>query len=466
MSTSGHSRTSSGEGSAYPWILDHILSYPGSYEIPLRTMYTLNSTPRAQPLPHQVSRAGTPTSTSSTASSPTSAQFPPEQQAAQAASLQFRTALLSHISQLPCQPCSLPPSFVTSFVRRCFPPELTMVDFPQALTGLDYLKDLETRRRKEVKMALHRLGVENPLSAGDEISQKHPSVAAWVKGMEDKERKIEALYTQLFIGLRRWVLINELSLTPFNKHNCVAMLNTLYPPTNTSRPTPQLTPTVLSAQRNGFFRYIQGVERNGPAILENLIQQGRRQCDENGWAAVRDTVDAYLRTANAVIETCSDVTGVEQFIPESEAQMRQGRKVDSGVSFATDDRPSTSSSGANKDKPLPPSPELPTSGKGGSTMERIARELRRMRVRNKPEDISKKEEKKEEKVKAKSLKKTKSATALRELKNKNLSATAVGATNHYQVPAFDIDEMKRQKMIYDAKRDRLEGNQPVVSFEV
>ena len=40
----------SSSGSSYQSILDHILVNPGSYEIPLRTMYTLNCAPRAQPM--------------------------------------------------------------------------------------------------------------------------------------------------------------------------------------------------------------------------------------------------------------------------------------------------------------------------------------------------------------------------------------------------------------------------------
>lgn len=31
------------DGAAFTWLLEHILTYPGTYEIPLRTMYTLNS---------------------------------------------------------------------------------------------------------------------------------------------------------------------------------------------------------------------------------------------------------------------------------------------------------------------------------------------------------------------------------------------------------------------------------------
>ena len=211
---SSSSTSSSTDGSAYPWILEHVLAYPGTYEIPLRTMYTLNSAPSAQPPPRQSLRTDTP-SLSSTASSPDgsphSPEFPLEQQQQHQlpqanATDHFKQCLMEHISQLPSQPCSLPPAFIISFVRRVFTEDLCMVDFTQALTAMDYLKDLENRRKRELSMALQRLGLEKTVvdqHTGD-IS-RNPRISDWVKSMQDKERKVEALYTQVYIGLRRWV---------------------------------------------------------------------------------------------------------------------------------------------------------------------------------------------------------------------------------------------------------------------
>lgn len=206
MSLQDDASTSSSEGAGYSWILEHLLAYPGSYEIPLRTMYTLNSTTQAQP---QQSLPTPPTS------SPTSAPgnaFPIQKKDEQhnlttaTAAAQLRASLMSHISQLPSQPCSLPPSFVTGFVRRCFSRDLHLVDFLQTFTALDYLKDLEVRRRREVVAALDRLGVaREDLGERAVLGRKYPGVLKWVIGIEDKERKVEALYTQIYLGLRRWV---------------------------------------------------------------------------------------------------------------------------------------------------------------------------------------------------------------------------------------------------------------------
>ena len=209
------STTSSHDGAAFPWILEHLLAYPGTYEIPLRTMYTLNSTPQAQQHRSQSLQPGTPSlssSASSPNSSPASPNFPPEHQqnqyAAQSAADHFKSCLMTHISRLPAQPFSLPPSFITSFVRRCFPIELCQVDFTQALTALDYLKDLENRRKRELTVVLQRLGLDTALAgqAGGEIS-KNAKISDWVLNMQSKEKKVEALYSQVYIGLRRWVRI-------------------------------------------------------------------------------------------------------------------------------------------------------------------------------------------------------------------------------------------------------------------
>ena len=82
-----------------------------------------------------------------------------------------------------------------------------MVDFTQALTAMDYLKDLETRRRRDLSKALQNLGLDR--SVADERKRQSsldPRVTDWLNTMKEKDRKVEALYTQVYIGLRRWVI--------------------------------------------------------------------------------------------------------------------------------------------------------------------------------------------------------------------------------------------------------------------
>ncbi|MCJ1270271.1 hypothetical protein MMC22_010167 [Lobaria immixta] len=464
------SSSSSTEGTAFPWILEHLLNYPGSYEIPLRTMYTLNSTPHAQPFPRQSLRSGTPSLSDgscaeSPPASPASPSFPPEQLQqylpGQSVTEHFKSCLMSHISRLPPQPLSLPPAFITSFVRRCFTDDLCLVDFTQALTALDYLKDLENRRKHELTLVLHRLGLgkDTPEQAGDAISRKHPRVAEWLLGMQTKERKVEALYTQVYIGLRRWTLINEMRLEPFSKANSIAMLNTLYPPTTATPPTRLLTPAILQAQRQAFFRYITGVEKNGKSILQNIERQGMRPNDDNGWPSVRDVVDKYLRTANAVIDEYLQVTGPEYFTPGSEESRRKERRSDSGVSFATSDRPSTSGSASSRnklvtpyaDKPLPASPTRspplrsatvpPIPKKPRSKLEKI---MGNFRSRNDVKEIASNENR----DRIPTLKKMKSTSSIGGARAKH------ARSGSWENAPFEIDDAKRQRLIQEAQKEK------------
>ena len=214
MSTSP---ASNNEGSAFPWVLEHLLAYPGTYEIPLRTMYTLNSTQQAQPYPKKSHRTDTPSLSNSNClspdSSPASPDFSPETQhrlPPNTATEHFKSCLMNHISQLPSQPFSLPPTFITSFVRRCFTEDLCLIDFTQALTALDYLKDLENRRKRELALSFQRLELDKKSlgELAEDFSKNNPRIAEWAQEMAEKERKVESLYTHVYLGLRRWVSIS------------------------------------------------------------------------------------------------------------------------------------------------------------------------------------------------------------------------------------------------------------------
>ncbi|PYI25287.1 hypothetical protein BP00DRAFT_105651 [Aspergillus indologenus CBS 114.80] len=415
------------DGAALTWIFDHCLRYPGTYEIPLRSMYALNCNPTRQ-------------QSSSTTRQPETAFHRPTNSSSSQDSMDlaadFRAQLSHQISRLPSQPCNLPPSFVTSFVRRCFTPQLVEVDFPQALTALDYLKDFEIRRRKEVAAALQRLGVEpEDVKESSEFAKKYPGAITWLESLNSRGRRIEALYTQVYVGLRRWTLINEMLMEPFNKANCIAMLNTLFPPVTdaTVPPTSYLTPDHLRSQRDGFFRYIAAVGRNGPEVLNEIIVQGALPGDDNGWPVVRDVLDRYLRAALDIYDDCSTVTGLASFEESTESQTRghKGRKVDSGISFGSAEKILAAGGESSKEvedileKPLPPPPT--TRHKSGSALERLTRELRKLG----------------ESGKVKSLKKMRSTSALA-VRSENVPSRSE------EESLFEIDEMKRRRLLWEA----------------
>ncbi|KAI9373267.1 hypothetical protein BJX61DRAFT_389712 [Aspergillus egyptiacus] len=410
------------DGSALTWIFDHLLRYPGSYEIPLRTMYELNCNPTRGPA------SGTQTPETAFQRRPTS----PTTSAAE----DLRNRLAKQVSRLNAQPCSLPPSFITSFLRRCFAPQLEDVDFLQALTGLDYLRDLEARRKKEVAAALQRLDVgPEDLKENSEFSKKYPGVISWIESINVKGRKVEALYTQLYIGLRRWTMLNEMLMEPLNKANCIAMLNTLFPPVTeaTATPTSQLTPQILKSQRDGFFRYISAIETNGRQILDKVIAQGAPEGESTGWPLVRDALDKYLRLANEIIDECATVSSPASFEEgEGSGPLHKGRKVDSGISFGSlGDLPpsiiSTNNSSEDlSEKPLPPPPG---GTQKGSTLERLARELRKLGDGGK-------------------------VKGLRKMKSTNTLGSRHGATAHPINPEesfFEFDEQKRRRLLWHSK---------------
>ena len=254
-------------------------------------------------------------------------------------------------------------------------------------------------------------------------------------------------------------------LEPFNKANSIAMLNTLYPPTGTLvPPTRQLTSAILETQRNTFFRYITAVEKNGKNVLKNLETQGKGPNDANGWTAVRESVDKYLRTANSVIEQCQEITGPDSLDPNSQEYRRSERRADSGVSFGISDRPSTSSSRGSRsnsattnNKPLPASPPTaqapqppPSPRKKGTTLEKIARELRNLRTRSDPHKgvtVTIEGEK------VKTIKKMKSTSSIRETSRSRHTRMGSGGSGP-RGGTFDIDDGKRQQLILEAQRQK------------
>jgi hypothetical protein len=366
---------------------------------------------------------------------------------------------MAQISQLPQQPTLLPPSFITTFLRRCFPAQLPEVDFPQALTGLDYLKDLEARRRREVASAMARLDIDRETLDSDpeSLASRYPGVAAWVKSIEEKERKIDALYTQLYIGIRRWILINELKLSPFNKHNCVAMLNTLYPPVISTQPTTRLTREILKHQRDGFFKYIQSVEKHGDSVLQNLMLQGKGPADANGWVAVTRTLSQYLQLANSIINECTEITDIHQLTPRKNsdpqpALSKPPRKADSGVSFTSVDIPSTrSNSIAEPPSPIetvrPKTPVI-SSKSSSSALEKIARGLKSIgRSRTDvTEMISDDTPPPPVPEKNKSLRKMKSMGSFDSRKGSKVDLAAAAEASQ----PFNADHMRMQRMKYEA----------------
>lgn len=242
-------------------------------------------------------------------------------------------------------------------------------------------------------------------------------------------------------------------LSPFSKANCIAMLNTLYPPSYGPPPTTLLTDGILNSQRNSFFRYIQAVEKSGKGVLYNLENASRRPGDTNGWPVVRDVVDMYLRKANAAIDECISIKGPEYFADRSNS-----KRADSGVSFGSgnDGRPSTSVGSTRSslnDKPLPSQPDAAVPKRNESAFGRFTRELRRIKSRS--ADSKDDSELKSTGLGGKrSLRMMRSTSALNKEAGFRKEGKHSRGNSSDRAGNFDIDEAQRERLIREAQRDK------------
>jgi hypothetical protein len=95
-----------------------------------------------------------------------------------------------------------PVQFVQQVCRKVFAQEYKDIEFSQALTCIDYLRDLECTRRTALRDAALRLGIdkENWRSILADAEAYH-----WVSSVQKQELVIESLYAAIFLDLRIWV---------------------------------------------------------------------------------------------------------------------------------------------------------------------------------------------------------------------------------------------------------------------
>lgn len=452
MASSIHSRNASDDSNAasMSYILEHVMQYPGSYDVPLRTMHEINR--NAQLLSKDKSR-------SSGNSSPVTAQG--AWNSNEAATMTFTSQLMKQLKALPTRPSSLPPAFVISFVNRVFHPELQCVDFAQALTALDYLSSLEMRRREETIAAFERLHIRKESFDTDMhvMAEKFPGIALWVRNVDGKNKKAEKYYAQVWLGVRRWVLLNVLSEQPFNKLDCLSYLNTLLPPMHdqTKLPSLHLSRQAIKEEREVFFKLISEVQKHGPSVLQPYIHMHKGAEDENGWPTMHRIIEKYLRVTDNMMQDCRNTAGPESFATYPEEQPKE-KKHDSGVSFGSERRPSI---GPSVHENMAQEPVSTNGSKGLSKIERITREFRRMRVKPRTEveemvHIS-------QPAAAEYIpptgnnagKRLKKARSLASLKFANGSSTSlISSRKNSDAMPFDVEQMRKHRMMYEASAQK------------
>ncbi|KAL1385098.1 hypothetical protein HDK64DRAFT_311488 [Phyllosticta capitalensis] len=427
-------------------LLEHIFSQAGGKDLPLRTMYILNCASRGQPLGRV-----------------------PEN----SAEGQFQSTLQTEIAQLPLQRTSLPYVFVKKFVKETFgTKQLKSVNFSQALTALDYLKDVDMRRHKSIKDMWCRIDLDTWESIEEKVSRDEAVIKIF-NDVNKHEKAADELYAWLYVNLRVWILINEIKFTSFDKHNCMAMLNTLWPPIPCNVPD-GITPEIVQSQRVNFFKSINTYP-NHVQDLDRLIVEWARPGEQDGWACVAHILSKYLWRVDRLLEISDNIQSradldahapqkpreqEQEILPSTpdessqEIYSRKGRKVDSGVSFASNSSKRPSTSGSQSSASSFYKQEM------SQTMSQFdfsePKTPRTQRIRNAVSRIARKknhdDDEAGDKEKSKGLRKMRSlSTIARDFKERNMSGTSLASRHGSVAEPFDAEQMKRHRMAYESR---------------
>ncbi|KUJ14905.1 uncharacterized protein LY89DRAFT_735965 [Mollisia scopiformis] len=196
------------------------------------------------------------------------------------------------------EPAGLPYEYIKDFCLKAFPAEYEQADFSNPLKALDYLRDLEFTRRAQLRAAGRRWGITE-YTWQDGLKQ-NPITLAWYLRMQHVEMELQKWFAQMYVGLRIWIMINELKQPWLSRQEILAMLNTLYPPVILSVPSDQISIKQLHWHRKVIFGWILAVEKDGPeAILgiEDSLLKGK-----HSWRKITLSLENYLKHAKNQID--------------------------------------------------------------------------------------------------------------------------------------------------------------------
>ncbi|CAG8954984.1 hypothetical protein HYFRA_00008673, partial [Hymenoscyphus fraxineus] len=377
-----------GHSTSFPWILHHILEKECSDELPLRIMFTFNA---GQQLPSlkqahkwwQYEPKGKLIIQflASLPPSETRSEAPPVKEPKENSRKLERISEVTEINEellnnvgspensefdefmdsnhdllfdvnLAEDPSSIHRSsmgrrtsgFPTHFIRnvclnKVFLEDYSKADFTQALTCLDYLRDLECTRRTALREAALRLGInKNNWKA---ILNEEPEAYRWVSSVQKQELEIESSFAACYVDLRIWTMAHELQSTPFYKPNVLAMLNTLFPPAMKEMPNDKVDIKTINKYRATFYHHILAVEAKGSGIAKDFIQKLLEPKAKHGWSETRKHLEEYISLADTMISEAKAVEGIDYYHETSSS--RHSRSA-SAARSSYSDRPQTASS--------------------------------------------------------------------------------------------------------------------------
>jgi hypothetical protein len=96
-------------------------------------------------------------------------------------------------------------------------------------------------------------------------------------------------------------MINELSLVPFNKLHCIAMLNTLFPPFQLTLSTTRLPAERMERQRNEHLQVVLSSDRRVPFRYWDSSEEGIVENAKIEWASIVRQLETYLQLTSELV---------------------------------------------------------------------------------------------------------------------------------------------------------------------
>ncbi|KAF5876410.1 uncharacterized protein Bfra_002814 [Botrytis fragariae] len=206
----------------------------------------------------------------------------------------------------------LPPDFIRKWcLDKVFTKDQDQVDFDQALTGIDYLQDLECRRREALREVALRLKINK--HNWRRVLSADPDAKSWVEDIQAQETIIEGFYATCFVDLRIWTMLHELKAHPFYKPNALAMLNTLYPPCIRDLPNDRIDRDKLRKHRAKFYNLIIQVTCEGIEALREFEALLKNPACKHNWVDTRENLRDYIELASKMIEQSNAIHDIMFF---------------------------------------------------------------------------------------------------------------------------------------------------------
>lgn len=140
--------------------------------------------------------------------------------------------LLSLVCEEPSQPEVVPPYLLAAGCLTIFSEDLADTYFEEAFSAIEQLDRLETIRKRYRSTLL-----------------RSPQLARRSQEVEKTDREVSKMFDFTSVAIRRWTFINEIHTTPFKSTNCLAMINILFPSSDTGQMAKERTMATVVLQK-------------------------------------------------------------------------------------------------------------------------------------------------------------------------------------------------------------------------